>query len=68
MPHQNRYQELSPELDADPFIKIAKEKTGLTDVGGNQFDEPLRKLLDCSAPEVDYPGTSDHSVRRHRAV
>jgi Sulfotransferase family len=54
MPHQDRYQELSRELDADRFIKIAKEKTGLTDLGGNQFDEPLRKLLDCAAREVDF--------------
>ncbi len=51
---QDRYQELSRELDTDRCIEAAKKATGLSRFDSDRFYEPLRKLLDCAAREVDF--------------
>lgn len=54
MSRQDHYQELRRELDADRLIQIACEMANLSDFGGKRFYEPLRKLLNCAAQDVDF--------------
>jgi Sulfotransferase family len=54
MTRQDRYEALRRELDADQLIQAARDRAGLSDFGDNHFVEPLNKLLDCAASEVDF--------------
>ena len=51
---QNRYELLCRELQADRLIDLAREKTGLSDIGDSSFRMPLAKLLDCAARDINF--------------
>ncbi len=48
------FQQLRRELDADRFIDMARQRTGLSDFGGSDFCEALNKLLDCAARDAAF--------------
>lgn len=59
-----RYQALRKELDAGALIARARKETGLTDFGGTAFIEPMNKLLDSAAKEVDFHTAGLESFKR----
>ena len=54
MSQKERYQELRQVLVPERLVQMAKEQTGLSDVGDESFFEPMKKLFDCAAREVDF--------------
>ena len=49
-----RYEELRQELNAGRLLALAREQSGLSDFGDEGFLEPMHKLLDCAARDVDF--------------
>lgn len=64
----SRYEALRSELDATVLMREAQEVAGLTDYGNLEFVEPLKRLLERAAREVDFTPEGLASYRKHNIV
>jgi hypothetical protein len=58
-----RFGLTTPALDADHLRRVARQRTGLSDFGSWQFDEPLERLLRAYRDEADLTTLGRLTVR-----
>ena len=54
LPERNRYKKQRRQLDPQQLLTEARVAAGLSDFGGVRFIEPMTRLLDRAAREVDF--------------